>query len=100
MKILISADENPLIFGCQECGCVFIAHEREYYYDSFLDRIFCVCPVCGARCKGEKESCYICKNGQLDSNGCDYKEYDAEHCEYFNVDKSALWRELGIYDQD
>lgn len=100
MKILISADENPLIFGCWDCGCVFVADKHEYYYDRLLYSIFCNCPVCGAKCRGKEESCYICKNKQPNFSSCDYKEYDTEHCEHFNVDKSALWRELGIYDKD
>ena len=88
MEILVKGNKKQsLIFGCFDCGCIFIANAEEYTYNSFHGRSYCDCPECGAKCTGTEISCYFCKYTER----CDHKSaYDEEICDSFEVDKSKL----------
>ena len=98
MEILVKGNKKQsLIFGCWDCGCIFIAIADEFYYDSNDETNYCCCPECGAKCKGTETSCYFCKYTEQ----CDHKNvYDEEICDSFEVDKSKLWIRLGYPNEE
>ena len=97
MEILVKGNKKQsLIFGCRDCGCIFIANADEYTYNSLLEERYCECPECGAKCTGAELSCYFCKYKQ-----CDHRNvYGEEICHSFEVDKSKLWGYLGYHDEE
>lgn len=101
MEILVKGNKKQsLIFGCWDCGCIFIANADEYTYNDILERSYCECPECGAKCEGTEISCYFCKYFKY-TEQCDHKNvYDEEICDSFEVDKSKLWIRLGYPNEE
>ena len=102
MEILVKGNKKQsLIFGCRDCGCIFIANADEYTYNSRLERNYCECPECDTKCTGTEIDCYFCKyiyTGQCDSK---YDSvYDKEICDSFEVNKSKLWSWLGYQNEE
>lgn len=94
MEILVKGNKKQsLIFGCRDCGCIFIANADEYTYNDILERNYCDCPECGARSAGTELSCSLC---DLIDN-CDFVGIKNNCCasHFRTVNKSKLWRRLG-----
>lgn len=94
MEILINGiKKQSLIFGCRDCGCIFIANADECTYNSCVGRSYCDCPECGAKSKGTELSCSLC---DLIDN-CDFVGTKNGYCDLhsFEINKSKLWKRLG-----
>lgn len=94
MEILVNGNKKQsLIFGCWDCGCIFIANSDEYTYNSYVGRSYCDCPECGAQSAGTELNCSLCD--LIDD--CDFVGIKSNCCASHlrKVNKTKLWIRLG-----
>lgn len=58
-------NHDPQLFGCQQCGCIFTATNKEYKYADYVENVHdgiyakCKCPWC-------KSTVYLYENNKTE----------------------------------